>query len=122
MRESLIEAAAKLRELEAKASCAPWRYVPSGTSKCGNEYPDCVACIDGGLFYDVGDGTDTRLTIETRNNLLALLDILSEIREGDAKRLAGILRWRVTNEICNQEEIDMLDRLHTMCCKMEARK
>jgi tRNA C32,U32 (ribose-2'-O)-methylase TrmJ len=49
-----------------------------------------------------------------------LLNVLDFLQEGDAKRLAAMLRWRVTNEICNQEEIDMLDRLHTMCCKMEA--
>jgi hypothetical protein len=58
---------------------------------------------------------------ELRDAAPTLLDILGHIQPGDAKRLAKLLRWQIVNDECSEDEIDMLDRLHEMCCKMEAK-
>ena len=62
---------------------------------------------------EVGDFVATTAEMDT------LLRTLGGFQAGDAKRLAGLIRWQTINEECSQDEIDMLDRLHEMACKME---
>jgi hypothetical protein len=91
---SLIEVMTKLREMEAKAKGESNLGMMDNTAK----------------FEEIAPKV-----------LPAILAILEEVRAGDAKRLADLLRWQMINDECSEDEIDMLDRLHEMCCKMEAK-
>jgi len=117
MKKSLIEMCKLLKE---KATHGEWG--PGDLEK------NCIA-EDGGrgnvvLRRTNGGSMPSQENIDLicglRNTVPKLLDVL-DFRPGDVKRLAGLLRLQVINDVCTQEEIDMLDRLHTMCCKMEAK-
>jgi hypothetical protein len=55
------------------------------------------------------------------DDLSAMLDILGEIRAGDAEKLQYAIRWLETTNI-NQVCIDMLKRYQAMAAKMEENK
>ena len=129
----LINLIAKLKEMEAKV---PGEYRLNEMDLIGNTTDSIISESDG-IFdeifrvrcfahqnagqYQVRRDT-SKFLIDLRNAAPKLLDVLGMIRAGDVKRLDGMLRCRVINEICNQEEIDMLDRIHEMCCKMERKE
>lgn len=118
---TLIDKVAQLRELEAKATSGPWELVGK------NEFmiiahPDDPFYID---FMD-SDKDDPEFITESRNAMPAMLDILSEIRPGDADALAIAIssleqmitiytRWEPT---CS-EGIGVLRRYQAMARKME---
>lgn len=126
---NLINEVARLKDLEGKATCGPWECHPSGVNVCGNEYPDCIACQEGGLFYDVCDDPDTHLLISLRNAAPNLLDAMGMIRAGDEAALYRIAAFLDTEAHCYfeypsktqaLEDLAVLRRYRDIATKMEA--
>lgn len=126
---NLIEKVAELRELEEKATPGKWYYwMVDGTDFTAIATIPKPSCCDTASAHEVigssewlrAEPDDMNAIVALRNAAPKLLDVLSKIQAGDAKRLAGLIRWQTINDECSQDEIDMLDRLHEMACKMEA--
>jgi len=125
MTESLCQTVARLKWLEAKATPGKW----IATEDRKGEFV-IVSNPEHWVFKDPADypptqTNDALLISALRNAAPALLDILGEIRAGDAKRfellLEGYGGW--TGSILTDEDKNMLRRYQAMAAKMaEERK
>jgi len=119
MKESLIERVAKLRELEAKAS-SDGQYIHE---LHGTEIRPCHSEEYGSYLADFAFPEDAALYVALRYAAPAMLDILGEIRPGDAAMLQAIL-----DDIHEREEYpghahfatECLRRYQAMASRMEA--
>jgi len=134
MKESLIEVVAKLRELEANATPAPWMATEDA---CRAGEFIVVSNPDHWIFTYPEDcsgveAPDAKLISALRNAAPALLGILSEIRPGDADILQLFVEFMENHrpdghlndtgkgaKITNAKATDCLRRYQAMAASVE---
>jgi hypothetical protein len=119
---SLIEGVAGLRGLEAEATCAPWTLLGEIDFQIVSDNPEFY------INFDDSDKADPELITELRNTAPALLEVLGAFQDGDAATLAVIAERFAMScpegrgcTTCAAER-DVINRLASMACKMEAKR
>ncbi|MFA5379633.1 MAG: hypothetical protein WC455_27995 [Dehalococcoidia bacterium] len=108
---NLIEQVARLKEMEAGATPAPWRLLG---------IIDYQIVADSDEFYinfDHGsDKNDPEMITEMRNAAPNLLEVLGGFRPGDSEVLTGLL---LANAPYGNPAREVLRRMRAMASKME---
>ncbi len=119
---NLIEQVARLKEMEAGATPAPWRLLG---------IIDYQIVADSDEFYinfDHGsDKNDPEMITEMRNAAPTMLEVLGGFQAGDADRLERVPCFRLDGdcERCSgamKATCEMVERLRAMATRMEANR
>lgn len=116
---SLIDGVARLKDLEAKATPGPFFVIElAGCWSVGTSEKHMQA---NDLLYT--GKHDAEMIAALRNSAPKLLDVLSEIRAGDADILDGMATWFACSDDPDQfsRQIEILRRYRDIARKMEAK-
>ena len=106
---------ARLRELDAGATCAPWRLLGSIDFQIVSDNPEFY------INFEDSDRVDPKLITDLRNVAPWLLEAAACFQPGDAERIARIVRDDLLEGCCGQCDADvaMMHRLQKAAAIME---